>query len=316
LPQSLGRRLALGIGLGAILYLVLAIYAGWHDLQATMRLFRWSWLPFVLCLSLANYIVRFGRWHLYLHRSGVPIGAGLSLRIFFCGLVMSVTPGKFGEVLKAYLVKLHTGVPVSRTGPVVVAERVTDLLALVVLLFIGALVYRTGWLELVISGAVTLILLVGLASPHAAAAVLHLLERIGPARAHVQRVERAYESMRFLMRPTLLVQATMLGAVAWFAECLGFTLVLHGLGVAEPVARTTFIYALSTLVGALLLLPGGLGGTEASMVAMLGADGAAPPMAVAATFLTRVATLWFAVLLGALVLLGNRRLMAGTASTT
>jgi uncharacterized protein (TIRG00374 family) len=315
LPQSLGRRLALGVGLGAILYLVLATYAGWHDFQASIRLFRWSWLPLVLCLSFANYLVRFGRWHLYLRRSDVPLGTGLSMRIFFCGLVMSVTPGKLGEVLKAYLVKLHTGVPVSRTGPVVVAERVTDLLALVVLLFFGALVYRTGWLQLVISGAVALAIVVGLSSPHAAAAVLHLLERIGPARAHVVRVERAYESMRFLMRPVLLAQATVLGAVAWFAECLGFALVLHGLGIAEPVARTTFIYALSTLVGALLLLPGGLGGTEASMVAMLSADGAAPPMAVAATFLTRVATLWFAVLLGALVLLGNRRLMARTTST-
>jgi uncharacterized protein (TIRG00374 family) len=88
-------------------------------------------------------------------------------------------------------------------------------------------------------------------------------------------------------------------------------LVLHGLGIHEPVARTTFIYAFSTLVGALLLLPGGLGGTEGSMVALLVADGAVKPLAVAATFVTRVATLWFAVLAGALVLLGDRRLTAG-----
>jgi uncharacterized protein (TIRG00374 family) len=118
--------------------------------------------------------------------------------------------------------------------------------------------------------------------------------------------------MRFLLRPTLLVQATLLGTLAWFCECLGFWIVLHGLGLHEPVARVTFIYALSTLVGALLLLPGGLGGTEGSMVAMLGADGISRPQAVAATFLTRIATLWFAVLLGAFVLLGDRRLAAAS----
>jgi len=313
LPTSLGRRLAIGIGLGALFYLVLAVWAGWHDLRSALGVFRWPLVVPVLVLSLGNYLVRFQRWQLYLRRSGVPLATGLSLRIFFTGLVMSVTPGKLGEVLKAYLVKLHTGTPVSRTGPVVVAERLTDLLALVVLLFVGALVYRTGWLELVVSGAVAFVLVVALASPHAASAVLHLLERIGPARPYVERVERAYANMRFLLRPSLLVQATLLGTLAWFCECLGFALVLHGLGVPEPVARATFIYALSTLVGALLLLPGGLGGTEGSMVAMLVADGSKPAIAVAATFLTRVATLWFAVLLGALVLLGNRRMMAGTA---
>jgi uncharacterized protein (TIRG00374 family) len=313
-PPKLGSRLAFGLGLGAIFYLGLAIYAGWHELRAAIRLFDWSLLVPVLLLSLGNYLIRFARWQLYLRRTGVAIGTGLSLRIFMCGLVMSVTPGKFGEVLKAYLVKVHTGTPVSRTGPVVVAERVTDLLALVVLLFIGSLVYRTGWIELALSGAVTAVLLVALASPHAAELVLHTLERIGPARRHVERVERAYTSMRFLLRPALLVQATWLGTVAWFCECLGFALVLHGLGVAEPVARATFIYAFSTLVGALLLLPGGLGGTEGSMVAMLGADGVLRPLAVAATFLTRIATLWFAVLLGAFVLLVDRRLMAGSRS--
>jgi hypothetical protein len=44
------------------------------------------------------------------------------------------------------------------------------------------------------------------------------------------------------------------------------------------------------------------------MVALLVSDGALKPLAVAATFVTRLATLWFAVLVGALVLLGDRRL--------
>jgi glycosyltransferase 2 family protein len=312
-PQSFGRRLALGLGFGALLYLGMAVYAGWDGLRASLALFHWWLLVPVLALSLGNYLIRFGRWQLYLRHSDVRIDTGLSMRIFFCGLVMSVTPGKLGEVLKAYLVRAHTGAPVTRTGPVVVAERVTDLLALVLLLFLGSVVFRTGWLQLAGSGAIVLVLVVALASPHAAAAVLHTLERIRPARRYLLRVEAAYTSMRALLRPSLLVQATLLGALAWSAECLGFTLVLHGLGIPVPVARATFIYAFSTLVGALLLLPGGLGGTEGSMVALLTGDGALRPAAVAATFLTRLATLWFAVLVGAFVLLADRRLTAGAA---
>ncbi len=313
MPNAWGRRLAIGVALGALVYLAMAVYAGWNDLRAALAVFRWPLFAAALALAFTNYLLRFVRWQMYLHRCAVEVPAPLSCRIFFAGLVMSVTPGKLGEVLKAYLVKVHTGTPMTRTAPVVVAERVTDLLALVLLLFVGSCIVRSGWLQLAGSAVIALGLVVALASPRVARTALGLAERVRITRKYVTRLEHAYEGMRFLMRPRLLVEATALGALAWFAECLGFTLVLHGLGIPEPVARAAFIYAFSTLVGALLLLPGGLGGTEGTMVAMLAADGALKPHAVAATFLTRIATLWFAVLVGALVLLGDRRLMTGSA---
>jgi uncharacterized protein (TIRG00374 family) len=312
-PHAWGRRVAIGLGLGALVYLGLASWVGWDDLGGALGDFRWWLLVPALVLSLANYGIRYLRWQMYLQRSGVAVPGWLSLRIFMCGLVLSVTPGKLGEVLKAWLVRMHVGAPVARTAPVVVAERVTDLLALVVLLFIGSCIVGSGWPQLVASGGISVALVLALASPRVARATLHVVERVGFLRRHAERVEAAYESMRFLLQPRLLVEATLLGAVAWFAECLGFWVVLYGFGVAEPVARATFIYAFSTLIGALLLLPGGIGGTEGSMVAMLAADGVSRPHAVAATFLIRAATLWFAVLCGALVLLGDRRLMTQSA---
>jgi uncharacterized protein (TIRG00374 family) len=69
------------------------------------------------------------------------------------------------------------------------------------------------------------------------------------------------------------------------------------------------IYASTTIVGALSFLPGGLGVTEGAMTMLLvrgavGLDGAA---AFDATLLTRLATLWFAVLLGLGCLVVARR---------
>jgi len=110
-----------------------------------------------------------------------------------------------------------------------------------------------------------------------------------------------------LIQPSLLVQSSLLGVVAWFAECVGFTVVLHGLGIDISTAYATFTYALSTVIGALLVTPGGVGGTEGSMITMLMAADVSKELAVASTFLIRIATLWFAVLLGAVVLLLNHR---------
>ena len=74
----------------------------------------------------------------------------------------------------------------------------------------------------------------------------------------------------------------------------------------------TFVYAAMTVAGALSFLPGGLGVTEAGMLALLGAarlGDRSRGTAAAATFVTRAATLWFAVALGlpALLLYARRK---------
>jgi len=75
------------------------------------------------------------------------------------------------------------------------------------------------------------------------------------------------------------------------------------------------IYAGTTIAGALSFLPGGLGVTEGAMTLAL-VSGAAHfdrASAVAATLLTRLATLWFAVALGiAFLALARRRIAKRT----
>jgi uncharacterized membrane protein YbhN (UPF0104 family) len=77
-----------------------------------------------------------------------------------------------------------------------------------------------------------------------------------------------------------------------------------------------FFYATSTLAGALVPVPGGLGITEGSLQAQLVELGkVAPAVGTAAMILVRFATLWFAVLVGfvALSILKRRHpgLLAG-----
>lgn len=305
--KRLLQRIGVGVGLAALVYLGMAFYADWDALQRALSRFRWPFLVAALFLSLVNYGVRFLRWQLYLRRSRIDLRPWLSLRIFLGSLVMSVTPGKMGELLKAYLVRVHNGTPVSRTGPIVVAERLTDLTALFLLIFAGSLVYREGFTTVIASGLVALLLLLGLSSPKLAHVLLHLVERIPLLRRHGENLERSLESMRALLRPSWVLEATLLGTLAWFAECLGFVLVLHGFSLPVPLAYGTFVYAFATLVGALVLVPGGLGGTEITMVVMLVNMGAAKELATASTLVIRLATLWFAVLMGAAILVLDPR---------
>ena len=75
------------------------------------------------------------------------------------GLIMSVTPGKVGELLKSYLVKEVTGDPVSKTAPIIFAERITDFLSLLLIAIIGAYTFDYG-LKIALSISVFFVLLI------------------------------------------------------------------------------------------------------------------------------------------------------------
>jgi uncharacterized protein (TIRG00374 family) len=91
-----------------------------------------------------------------------------------------------------------------------------------------------------------------------------------------------------------------MAAFSWFFECIAVLLILHGVGAqGVTIWDATFVFCMATIFGGFLFfLPGGLGGFEASMIALLALLGVAGYQAVPATFITRVCTLFFSVALG------------------
>ena len=87
--------------------------------------------------------------------------------------------------------------------------------------------------------------------------------------------------------------------VAWGAEGVAFYVCLRALGFDDmSFFSAVAAYAVSTVIGALVFLPGGVGLTEASLAGLVVAAGASGDVATAATVLIRLATLWFGVALG------------------
>src|SRR5207237_10418287 len=77
--------------------------------------------------------------------SGAPaIPRGESALIFCSGLSMTMTPGKVGEWLKSYLLRERWRVPFGASAPIVLAERLTDGVAMLLLALGGLLAYGIG----------------------------------------------------------------------------------------------------------------------------------------------------------------------------
>ena len=135
---------------------------------------------------------------------------------------------------------------------------------------------------------------------------LRLSAHIPLVRRLTPKLVEAHQTTAALLHPRPLVLGVLLSTVSWFFECAAFWAVVRGFpGASVDLQAATFIYASMTVAGALSFLPGGLGVTEAGMLAMLGrlAVGCTRSVAAAATFVTRLCTLWFAVLIGIAALL-------------
>ena len=301
------RRLIVGIALGAGIYALGSVWLGIHGVLAALSEFAgWTLVP-VLGLTLMNYALRFYRWTLYLRALGLRVSWQRSLVVFLAGFSMAVSPGKLGELLKAYLLMTSEGLPMSRTAAAVLAERVTDLIALVLLVSVGMVAFRVGVLPLtLVATAVALFVLV-LSSRRLSGGLLKLAVRLPGLRRRRETLQQLYDSTALLFRPRLLGSAALIGAAAWFCECVGTFLILRGLAIdGVSLLLATFVYGSSTLGG--LPTPGGLGLTDGGMAAMLHYfGGAAPAAAGAATMLVRLCTLWFAVAIGVATLLLFRR---------
>ena len=256
-----------------------------------------------LGLASSNYLLRFLRWAFYLRVLKIDVPVHVSALVFLSGLAMSVTPGKAGELVKCYLLNGRTGVPVSRSAPVVVMERLADVISVIILGLTGfALLPTPIIVVLAVALAASVVGLMFVVSRQASRLTgLPILSRWS------ELLRDSQEGFKELAAARVMVVGVVIGAVAWFAEGLALWVILKGLGSDIDLVRALPIYAAATLVGAVTALPGGLVGTEGSMLAFLQQSGVSKVGASAGTVLVRLVTLWFAVAVGLVALLALRR---------
>lgn len=308
--RILQKRFLVSVIFGVCVFFALIVFGDVQETSLALGHIAWRYVPLVFGLAFLNYCIRFARWHYYVRISKIPLRFGQSLAVFFSGLSMSITPGKVGEAIKAYFVKALSGTPMSGTLAIVFAERFTDLFAVVILAGIGALSFHYGQTVIVLGTIFVGAILAILMNRRLAESLIRFLSRFHRFSALSEKLFVLYEHSFRLLTVRPLAFGLALGILAWFSECYAFFLVLACLHIPLSFISALFIYAFSTLFGAITMLPGGLGTTEGSMTGLLVLRGIPKDLSAAATIVVRIATLWFAVLLGILWLLPYRRMFA------
>ena len=280
----------------------LALATGWEETIA--QLSRLSLLQFVvlLGLSLVNYVFRGSRWHVMARKIGLPTTLAQDLRHFIGGFAMSVTPGRVGELIRMRWIKRETDWAVERTAPLVLMDRAGDLAAMAIILALG-LSFGTGGIAFGLPVAIAALLVAFIATrPRLLAGAAGFAYRLtGFFPRLMVRVRRAAGSLSAFSDPKTVIITLALGLTGWIAEGYAFHLLLVWMGADIGIWMAATIFTFSTLAGGLTGAPGGVGGAEAAMVALLSMQGVPLETSLPATAIIRVTTLWFAIGLGLVV---------------
>ena len=217
---------------------------------------------------------------------------------------------ELNDLGRGVFLKEDYGVSITSVIGILVVERLMDLWGVLLLGSLSFLLF-SDWIGaflvcsvLVIGGGVFLCM---------ERAYRPVLERIARVRFLSWIAERMLGVLltgRELMTPRIFFVGMVVSTIAWGMESLSLYLILQGLDLPSTILEANFVYCFSTIIGALSMLPGGVGGTEAAMIALLAVLGISYSSALPAVILIRVCTLWLAILVGiafTMVMLGRSR---------
>lgn len=304
-------------------------------------------IPVVIFAQMMVIFFRFLEWHYYLgvidarHR----ISLVDSIIIFVTTFMMVVSPGKAAELLKSVMLKIRTrgtgeeeskeGVAIARSAPIVIAERVIDGIAVIILMAVTLLIagdklnlgtyqgidYAVLSRTLIYSSsAIILTGLIVLQIKPLAYFCLKILGYIPILKGLQQVLTDFYESSHEIFKLKHVIPMSIVGLGVYLSSTAGFVVILYGFGLEitwQLLLQGMFIVGVASALGALSFVPNGAGVTEISNTGMLLAL-VAPiqpivtlPIAAAIALLQGFFHKWFRVLVGLTVALLFRNRLFG-----
>jgi len=300
--KKLKKKIFISVIFGLIIFAGLSIYSDFNKITKIFLTFNYKYIPLILILAPLNYCFRYIKWNYYLKKVDIQINNKDNILIFASALAMTVTPGKIGELLKSYLLKEKNSIPISQTAPLIMTERLTDGISMIILASFGVLIYDYGK-GILFSVIIFMIIIICLAqSPKIISKLINFLGKIKILKKHSESFKIFYQNTYTLFKIKTLLFAIIIGIISWSFEGLIIFLTLKAMDTKISLLASIFIVSFSSIVGAISMLPGGLLAAEGSIFGLLLLMKIPKDIATVTTIITRFSTLWLGVLIGIIAL--------------
>lgn len=289
--NSVVRLLALVVLLAVVVYVyLLSTSEDIIGLKEKISGVSLSNLIIPIILSLLSYLLRFVRWRLILKQLGHNLAVKDDLICYLSGFALTMTPGKSGETIRSAFL-LQARVPFQISLSAFIIERSFDLLIVGLL---ATLLYVSPFVTLaLLLSALTTLSFIGarlVVKEH------HTYKINLPV--FLRRLLNVISHASIVLKPKPIAIYALLGCAAWSAQGLGFYYIVCLFTQDIAIFSAISTYCAGIFLGAVSFIPGGIGVTEGSLSWLLQTQGLDQNSAILSALISRVCTLWLAVVIG------------------
>ncbi|MEM3227731.1 MAG: lysylphosphatidylglycerol synthase transmembrane domain-containing protein [Candidatus Micrarchaeaceae archaeon] len=301
----------IGMGASLAVFIGIAVFGGIYKvseviLSAKLYIYAIAFV-FVFC----GYLIRFLKWNYYLKKLGVHVGLKKNLIIYLSLYSMNITPGKVGRVVSAYTLSKITGEKTSKIMPAVTMDIFTDFIGFAVFALFFSIYAHRFVLYILAADVVLLLPFFFVTHDWLYRKLKNLLKRFkGKGYLGLFSVygDEYFSSQSELNNFRTYVVSLLVTLPADFLTALALFITLASLGILAPVGGTIFVFSSSQIFGMVSGLPGSIGVSDGTLVALVGGVFSQDSIiSSAATIMTRIATLWFGIVVGAIFLFYSLR---------
>ncbi len=245
---------------------------------------RWPMIVSLLAITLTLLIGRFVRWHFLLRSLRTRSPLGTSLLAFYAGVPMVLTPARIGELISAFVLSRLGGGSVFRGITAVIAGRLHDVIAVLILLALHAGL-GTGLIAIV--GVVGAAALGWISSPFWTLGLDRTLKALRGLPVVRWLVPASAVDAALLLAPRCFLPCLLMSLGGWYLISMVLALAVWVTGPTPDIQGCSQVFLEGTWRSAIRLSPAGIGLTSKYMWEGLMQLGVPDLLALQASALTR-----------------------------
>ena len=301
--MKLDNRLILVLVAVVGIYAVFLFTSDFGIISEKISNFKVNYLPLILFLVTASWVPVFIKWHFLLKNCEIDISLTKNITVFLSGLAFEITPGKLGALMKSQILKTGFNIPRTKTAPIVLVEKVYDLIGAILASIIGIIILGMDTYLIII--AILVLSMIFFFVYYRPASEL-FFKRITKTKFFSKYVENISESYQIIQKSINVKVATiciLLAITYWFiiSSAVYYTLIAFDVNILDYL-KVLSIYATSILLGAISFIPGGVGITEGTLAGLFTLEGISISTALILSVMIRILTLWYSVGVGFIAL--------------
>jgi uncharacterized protein (TIRG00374 family) len=285
------------------IYAIFLFTSDYNIISEKISNFKINYLPLILFFVSASWIPLIIKWHFLLKNSEVDVPLTKSIAVFFSGVAFEITPGQIGALIKSQILKTSYNIPRTKTVPIVIVEKVYDLIGAILASVIGIIIL--GMEIYLIAIAISVLAFIFFFMYHKPASELFFnrITKLKFFSKHIENISGFYEIVQKSTNVRAATICILLALAYWFmvSAAAYYTLISFDVNILDYL-KVLAIYSTSTLLGAISFIPAGIGITEGSIAGLFTLNGIDVSTALILAVMIRIFTLWYSVSVGFIAL--------------